>query len=105
MTTSAGAVASSPSETRRVRRRTLDVMFTGCYRFERAARGCTGRPHRCILFSTGCGRLFIDLWRLNLQQETAMSFRHRVVFVLVWLMSLAVAGKVLSAALSALPIR
>jgi hypothetical protein len=34
-----------------------------------------------------------------------MSFRHRVVFVLVWLMSLAVAGKVLSAALSVLPIR
>src|SRR5215831_9035301 len=103
MTTSAGAVASSPSATRRVRRRTLDVMVTGCHRL--VAQGCTGARHRCILSSTRCGRLFIDLWRLNLQQETAMSFRHRVVFVLVWLMSLAVAGKVLSAALSALPVR
>jgi len=34
-----------------------------------------------------------------------MSFRHRVVFVLIWLMSLAVAGKVLSAALNVLPVR
>lgn len=34
-----------------------------------------------------------------------MSFRYRVVFVLVWLMSLAVAGKVLSAALSVQPVR
>src|SRR5262249_12377112 len=103
MTTSAGAVAISPSETRRVRSRTLDVMVTGCHRL--AAQGCTGEPHRCILFWARCGRLFIDLWRLNLQQESAMSFRHRVVFVLVWLMSLGVAGKVLSAALSALPVR
>jgi hypothetical protein len=56
-------------------------------------------------FLTRCGQLFIDLWRLNLQQEIAMSFRYRVVFVLVWLMSLAVAGKVLSAALSVQPVR
>jgi hypothetical protein len=34
-----------------------------------------------------------------------MSFRYRVVFFLVWLMSLAVAGKVLSAALNVLPAR
>jgi hypothetical protein len=34
-----------------------------------------------------------------------MSFRHRIVFVLVWLTSLAVAGKLLSAALSAGPVR
>jgi|KBSMisStaDraftv2_1062788.scaffolds.fasta_scaffold17189_4 hypothetical protein len=34
-----------------------------------------------------------------------MSFRHRVLFVVVWLMSLMVVAKVLSAALSAGPVR
>ena len=34
-----------------------------------------------------------------------MLLRHRLVFVLVWMISLAVVGKVLSAALSIPPVR
>ena len=40
-----------------------------------------------------------------MQGEDAMLLRHRLLFVLVWMISLAVVGKVLSAALSSPPVR